>query len=55
MLNASWFDTIEIARAATRLWRRDYNEKRPHRSLGNKTPKEYAAQASERSAAEKSQ
>lgn len=45
LLNGSWFLTIEAARRATRAWRRDYNENRPHRSLGNITPREFAARA----------
>ena len=45
LLNASWFATLDSARRAARAWRRDYNENRPHRSLGNKTPEEFAATA----------
>jgi putative transposase len=41
LLNSSWFDTIEQARREAGAWRRDYNEIRPHRSLGNKSPKEF--------------
>jgi putative transposase len=41
LLNPSWFDTIEQARREAGAWRRDYNEIRPHRSLGNKSPKEF--------------
>ena len=41
LLNASWFDTIEQARRETATWRSDYNEIRPHRSLGNKSPREF--------------
>jgi putative transposase len=43
LLNACWFDTIESARRAARNWRHDYNVIRPHRSLGYKTPREFAA------------
>lgn len=50
LLNASWFATLEEARRAARLWRADYNEKRPHRSLGNKTPEEFAAATERRQA-----
>ena len=49
LLNASWFDTLDQARRAARVWRRDYNENRPHRSLANKTPQEFALAALERS------
>jgi len=41
LLNPSWFDTLEHARRDVAAWRRDYNEIRPHRSLGNKSPKEF--------------
>jgi putative transposase len=47
LLNTSWFDTLETARRAARLWRKDYNEIRPHRSLGNKTPQAFALSAKE--------
>lgn len=42
LLNPSWFDTVEQARREAGVWRRDYNEIRPHRSLDNKSPKEFA-------------
>jgi len=45
LLNTSWFDTLEAARRAARMWRREYNEVRPHRSLANKTPKAFALSA----------
>ena len=41
LLNPSWFDTLEQARREVSAWRRDYNEIRPHRSLGNKSPNEF--------------
>lgn len=41
LLNPSWFDTLEQAQREAAVWRRDYNEIRPHRSLGNKSPKEF--------------
>jgi putative transposase len=41
LLNPSWFATLEQAQRAAAEWRRDYNEIRPHRSLGNKTPHEF--------------
>ncbi len=41
LLNPSWFDTLEQAQREAVSWRRDYNEIRPHRSLGNKSPKEF--------------
>ena len=37
-LNASWFLSLEDARSKCEAWRRDYNEVRPHSSIGNKAP-----------------
>ena len=42
LLNASWFETLDEARAMAAAWRLDYNHHRPHRSLANTTPAEYA-------------
>lgn len=42
-LNAHWFLSLADARAKIEAWRRDYNESRPHTSLGWLTPVEYAA------------
>ena len=44
-LNLSWFQNLFDARRKIAAWRREYNEERPHSSLGYKTPKEFAAQA----------
>jgi putative transposase len=44
-LNAHWFLSLADARAKIEAWRRDYNESRPHMSLGWLTPVEYAAAA----------
>jgi putative transposase len=41
-LNTNWFMSLRHARDIIESWRADYNEVRPHSSLGNKTPKEYA-------------
>ncbi len=41
-LNAHWFQTLEEAKQTIEQWRREYNEERPHSSLGNLTPMEYA-------------
>jgi len=41
-LNAHWFESIDDARAKIDAWRWDYNERRPHRSLGGPTPSEFA-------------
>lgn len=41
-LNVHWFQTLVEAEQEIEGWRREYNEKRPHSSLGNLTPMEYA-------------
>jgi len=43
-LNAHEFKTIEEAKRIIEAWRQDYNENRPHSSLGNLTPSEYLNQ-----------
>ena len=42
-LNEHWFLSLADARRIVEEWRRDYNENRPHSSLGNLTPMEYLA------------
>ena len=37
-LNLNWFLDLEDARQKIETWRRDYNEFRPHSSLGGQTP-----------------
>ena len=44
-LNLSWFQNLFDARRKIAAWRKEYNEERPHSSLGYRTPKEFAAQA----------
>lgn len=41
-LNEHWFETLRQARAEIALWRQDYNEVRPHSSLGRIPPAEFA-------------
>ena len=41
-LNAFWFLSLEDARSRCEAWRTDYNEVRPHSSIGQKTPIELA-------------
>ena len=41
-LNVNQFVTIEDARAKIEAWRDDYNHHRPHSSLRNLTPREFA-------------
>ncbi len=43
-LDATWFVNLEMARKCIEAWRREYNEIRPHSSLGGKTPSEFALQ-----------
>jgi putative transposase len=42
-LNMNYFTSLEDARRTIEAWRIDYNEVRPHSSLGDKTPTEFAA------------
>jgi len=42
-LNINWFLSIEDARDKLSTWQNDCNEYRPHSSLNNLTPAEYAA------------
>jgi putative transposase len=42
-LNQHWFVSLEDARQSIEAWRIDYNEVRPHPSLGNQTPVAYEA------------
>ena len=44
-LAVSWFQNLFDARRKIAAWRKEYNEERPHSSLGYRTPKEFAAQA----------
>ena len=41
-LAVSWFQNLFDARRKIAIWRKEYNEERPHSSLGYKTPKEFA-------------
>jgi putative transposase len=43
-LDAHWFTTLAEAKQLIELWRREYNESRPHRALGEQTPNEFASQ-----------
>lgn len=42
-LNEHWFVSLAQAQVIIGAWRRDYNEFRPHSSLGDLTPAEFAA------------
>ena len=41
-LNEHWFLSIRHAREIIENWRKEYNEERPHSSLKDMTPKEFA-------------
>ena len=42
-LNTHWFTTLDDARREIETWRADYNDVRPHSSLEDRTPTEFAA------------
>ena len=48
-LNTNWFLSIEDAQDKLEAWRLDYNQYRPHSSLGNMAPSEFVGQLSIRS------
>ena len=48
-LNLSWFQNLFDARRKIAAWRKEYNEERPHSSLGYRTPKEFAEQVATKS------
>jgi putative transposase len=41
-LNANWFRNLADARDKIAQWKQDYNQERPHSSLGYRTPNEFA-------------
>lgn len=41
-LNEHWFESLSQARSTIAAWRQDYNEVRPHSSLGRIPPAEFA-------------
>jgi len=43
-LDAHWFDSLAEAKAIIEAWRREYNESRPHRAHGERTPHEIACE-----------
>lgn len=44
-LNLHWFETLEEAKVIIEAWRRDYNESRPHSTLNDLSPAEFARRA----------
>ena len=47
-LNEQWFESLGEARSAAALWRQDYNQVRPHSSLGRIPPARFAEQHRQR-------
>jgi len=45
-LAVSWFQNLFDARRKIAAWQKDYNEQRPHSSLGYRTPREFATSLS---------
>ncbi len=43
-LNENWFESVAEAAEKAEAWRIDYNEQRPHQSLGGRTPAEVRAE-----------
>jgi len=43
-LNEHWFLSLAHARRVIEVWRIEYNTERPHSSLGNRTPEEFAVE-----------
>jgi putative transposase len=48
-LNEHWFTSLQHARVVIDVWRREYNEERPKKSLGGLTPAAYAKTLSQKS------
>ena len=46
-LNVHQFTSLAEARAIIEVWRVDYNQRRPHSSLGHLTPSEFVSQHQE--------
>jgi putative transposase len=42
-LNLNWFESLQEAQKVLEEWRKQYNEERPHRALGEQTPAEHLA------------
>jgi putative transposase len=42
-LDVHWFASLTEAKQLIEAWRREYNDSRPHRSLGERTPNEFAS------------
>jgi putative transposase len=42
-LNVTWFESLDHVRERLEAWKKEYNGERPHSSLGDLTPAEFAA------------
>ena len=42
-LNENWFESLAQAREVIAIWRQDYNEVRPHGTIGRIPPAQFAA------------
>ncbi|HEU4754801.1 MAG TPA: IS3 family transposase [Armatimonadota bacterium] len=51
-LNEHWFTSLADARQIIEAWRCDYNQTRPHSSLGGLTPAEFASKQTQEEAAQ---
>lgn len=49
-LNEHWFLTLEHAKVLIEAWRKEYNEERPKKALGGRTPAAYVKHLAEKSA-----
>jgi len=47
-LNAHGFTSLTEAQRIVETWRAEYNESRPHRALGERTPNEFANEVAAR-------
>jgi len=47
-LDTHWFGTLAEAKESIKAWRKEYNESRPHRALGERTPDEFAKEIAAR-------
>lgn len=52
-LSQHWFESLAEAKSIIEKWRIDYNEQRPHSSLGFQTPSEYVVKWQAEGTAEK--
>ena len=43
-LDTRWFADLKEAKSLIEAWRKEYNESRPHASLADRTPSEFASQ-----------